>query len=390
MSEKSLIVLQGKIQRLSFRGQPSELPVYRWEDFDINSAKPACKVEFSDGTTVALSRWTGPKRTRTYPLAHIYDTYSFRSGKIITVIPIVKDEGRDTNLDRVNFITLSWMSLMNIYIILAWYVTAKKKSDCRITDQKLESSHVKTKIQEILQYKMDAHHWNHQHFIQEFIPIYSRAIKSYEKIARDHGVQLHNREVHEKFIQQVHSQDHSDILDLDRFKEVSLAKSYRSAMSEITTNHTLELRGSLPKPLFEIENNLGGRYYLTADEVEFVAQDEVIIRESKNTTRGILPSINDIKDGLFKLLLYSQLSELCYEGRVLRFTTQLCLTGKFSGGLSLPAEPSSLQKFLSQFGGRRQKSVAKTLSWVNCELGLLGIQGILKGNVDANTMGGEP
>jgi hypothetical protein len=99
--------------------------------------------------------------------------------------------------------------------------------------------------------------------------------------------------------------------------------------------------------------------------------------------------MSDIKDGLFKLLLYSQLSELCHEGRRLRFATQLYLTGKFSGELSLPAEDSFLQKFLSQFEGRRKNSVTKTLSWVNHELGLLGIQGILKGTEDASTTGGE-
>jgi hypothetical protein len=390
MSERSLIVLQGKIQRLSFYGQPSELPVYRWEEFDINSVKPACKVEFSDGTTIALSRWTGPKRTRTYPLASIYDTYSFRSGKIITVIPIVKDEGKDTNLDRVNFITLSWMSLMNIYIILAWYVAAKKKSNCRITDQKLESGYVKAKIQEILQYKLDAHHWNRQHFQREFIPIYRRAIESYDEISRVEGVQLHNREAHEIFIQKVCYPNKRDILDIDRFKEVSLAKSFRSAISETATNHGLELRGSFPKPLFEIENNLGGKYYLTADELEFIDQDEVIIRESKNTTRGILPSMSDIKDGLFKLLLYSQMSELWHEGRKLRFTTQLYLTGGFSDELVLPAGDSLLQKFLSQFEGRRRNSVEKILSWVNRELELLGIQGILKGMGQVSSSGGKP
>jgi hypothetical protein len=390
MSERSLIVLQGKIQRLSFYGQPSELPVYRWEEFDINSVKPACKVEFSDGTTIALSRWTGPKRTRTYPLASIYDTYSFRSGKIITVIPIVKDEGKDTNLDRVNFITLSWMSLMNIYIILAWYVAAKKKSNCRITDQKLESGYVKAKIQEILQYKLDAHHWNRQHFQREFIPIYRRAIESYDEISRVEGVQLHNREAHEIFIQKVCYHNKRDILDIDRFKEVSLAKSFRSAISETATNHGLELRSSFPKPLFEIENNLGGKYYLTADELEFIDQDEVIIRESKNTTRGILPSMSDIKDGLFKLLLYSQMSELWHEGRKLRFTTQLYLTGGFSDELVLPAGDSLLQKFLSQFEGRRRNSVEKILSWVNRELELLGIQGILKGMGQVSSSGGKP
>ena len=135
------LVLRGKIENLRFYGQEGELPVYSWEDFDINSVKPACKVVFPDGTAIALSRWKGPKRTRTYPLASVYETYSFRSGKIITVIPIIKDEGADTNLDRVNFITLSWMSLMNVYIILAWYVSAKKKSRTRIRDRRAIVDH---------------------------------------------------------------------------------------------------------------------------------------------------------------------------------------------------------------------------------------------------------
>jgi hypothetical protein len=375
------LVLRGKIEDLRFYGQEGELPVYSWEDFDINSVKPACKVVFPDGTAIALSRWKGPKRTRTYPLASVYETYSFRSGKIITVIPIIKDEGADTNLDRVNFITLSWMSLMNVYIVLAWYASAKKKTDSRITDQKLEGSHVRAKIEEILQYKMDAHHWNIHHFTNDFISIYDKAIERYAEIARDQQVQLHSSETHNEFVRRVRSEAHCDILDLERFKEVSLAQSQRSAISETFTEHRLELRGRFPKPLFEIENYLGGKYYLTADEVEFINEDEVIIRESKNTTRGVLPSMNDIKDGLFKLLLYSQLSELYYENRRLRFAAQIRLTGKFSDELSLPAQESHLQDFLSQFSSSPQRqSVERRLTWLNRELELLGIQAILRGN----------
>jgi hypothetical protein len=336
---------------------------------------------FSDGTAIALSRWRGPKRTRTYPLASVYETYSFRSGKIITVIPIIKDEGADTNLDRVNFITLSWMSLMNVYIILAWYVSAKKKSRTRITEQKLEGEHVRSKIEEILQYKMDAHHWNRQHFANEFIPIYRKAIESYDKIAQSQGVLLHSGKVHEDFIRHVRSGAQEDTLDLERFRELSLSQSQRSAITETSTEHRLELRGSFPKPLFEIENYLGGKYYLTADEVEFTSEDEVVIRESKNTTQSVLPSMSDIKDGLFKLLLYSQLSELYYENRRLRFAAQIRLTGKFSDELSLPAQESRLQDFLSQFSSSRQRqSVERRLTWLNRELELLGIQAILRGN----------
>jgi hypothetical protein len=234
---------------------------------------------------------------------------------------------------------------------------------------------------------MDAHHWNRQHFANEFIPIYRKAIESYDKIAQSQGVLLHGGKVHEDFIRRVHSEAQEDTLDLERFREFSLSKSQRSAITETSTEHRLELRGSFPKPLFEVENNLGGKYYLTADEIEFISEDEVIIRESKNTTRGVLPSTNDIKDGLFKLLLYSQLSALYREDRRLRFTAQIRLTGKFSGELSLPAEESCLQGFLDQFSSKRQrKSVERKLAWLNRELELLGIQAILRGN--ATSAGG--
>lgn len=37
----------------------------------------------------------------------------------MAIIPIIKDEGAGTqNNDRINFITFSWMNLLNIYIIL--------------------------------------------------------------------------------------------------------------------------------------------------------------------------------------------------------------------------------------------------------------------------------
>ncbi|MCS6959081.1 MAG: hypothetical protein RMK91_03430 [Pseudanabaenaceae cyanobacterium SKYGB_i_bin29] len=142
---RPILRLKAKIEALHFRGQLSNLVEYDWDNFHINIAKPACKIRFSSGAEIALSKWRGPKRTRTYPLAKVYNTYS-HSGKTITVIPIIKDEGGDTNLDRINYTTLSWMNSMNIYIILAWYSEAKEKDGKRLTNQKLEVSHVRKKL----------------------------------------------------------------------------------------------------------------------------------------------------------------------------------------------------------------------------------------------------
>ena len=85
---------------------------------------------------VAISWWVTPKRTRSYPYQRVYDTLSF-SGKKITIIPILKDEGKDGERDYLQWDTISLMSLLGIYVIIAYYSDAKKnpKYDNKITGQ---------------------------------------------------------------------------------------------------------------------------------------------------------------------------------------------------------------------------------------------------------------
>ncbi|MFN3360990.1 MAG: hypothetical protein ACK421_06155 [Pseudanabaenaceae cyanobacterium] len=365
---RPIVYLQGEIQDLHFRGQPANLVVYDWADFNINTVKPACRVRVAAGAEIALSKWTGPKRSRTYS----------HSGKIITVIPIIKDEGADTNCDRVNFITLSWMNLMNVYIILAWYSDAAKKSQNRLTQQKLENDYVCQKITEIVSYKMDAHHWNRQHFEQDFISIYDRALRSYELISEKLGVNLHSQALHRHFLEIVRNPTKPYCLHLEKYAQLSLPSSLRAATREVKTEHNLEqIQTGTAKGLLEIRNYLGGVYYLTADEIIFTGANSVVIQESKNTVKSSVPALNDIKDGLFKLLLYGQLQNLCLEGRNLLHSTCLRLTGRFSGRLTLPNNSQVIKKFIAS-AGLRSQSTAK-LIWLNEELRLLHIAGIVEG-----------
>lgn len=375
---RTVVRLQGSLQCLRFNGQPATLPVYEWSAFDINAVRHACKVRLPEGAEVALSKWTGPKRTRTYPLAKVYDTYT-HSGKVITVIPIIKDEGQgerkhDTNLDRVNFITLSWMNLMGVYVILAWYCDADKKDDSRITRQRLENHHVRQKIEEIVRYRMDAHHWNRDHFVEEFIPIYEKALLSYETIAHRLGVRMHPYDRQRSFLESVRDTTHPHQLDLSQYAEYSLSASERAAMREATTAHPSEyIQTGHAKGFFEIKNYLGGVYYLTADEVVFESEKQVIIQESKHSSHRFLPSLNDIKDGLFKLLLFSQMQELRLGETPLQFRTRLRLTGR----LPLPKQPAVVEQFVARLG---KPSDCKHLLWLNEELKRLGIEGVLEGS----------
>ena len=69
----------------------SNLKEFDIRDFDINNLPASCIVK--DGSfSFGLSKWVSPKRTRSYPYERVYNTLG--NSKKITVIPIIKDEGK--------------------------------------------------------------------------------------------------------------------------------------------------------------------------------------------------------------------------------------------------------------------------------------------------------
>ena len=101
-------------------------------------------IEINEKDRVAVSWWVSPKRTRSYPYARVYDTLGF-SGKKITIIPIIKDEGKDGDRDFLQWDTISLMSLLGIYVIVSYYVEAEKsgKYDNKITKQRFDIEQLK-------------------------------------------------------------------------------------------------------------------------------------------------------------------------------------------------------------------------------------------------------
>lgn len=320
-----------------------ELETYPIDNFRINCAKTSGVISLGLQNNLAFSQWSSPKRTRTYPFARIYNTYHLNSKKI-TVIPVIKDEGAGTsNNDRINFVTLSWMNLLNIYVILAWYDEADVviNSQDKITNQRLNDTYVREKILEISQYQMSALHWNTTHFEKDFKNVYLNAVKSYEYLAKKQNVMLHSAQKHldifEKFSEE-------GKFNIDKFKAYTLDKSLAAAKRESKTTHKLEYLTDGYKGLFLISNYLGGIYHLTADEV-YKENDQFIIQESKNASKAKMPSIDDVKDGLFKLILFSNLDSLCLNNQQVDFRTQLKITGILKGSLNLPNNNPAVSNF---------------------------------------------
>lgn len=327
---------------------PDKLVLYDLAQFNVNKAHAYGLINLGTSrNNLAFSKWVSPKRTRTYPFARIYNTYHLNTKKV-AIIPIIKDEGAGTqNNDRINFITFSWMNLLNIYIILAWYEDAEKKPGTidRITNQILNVESVREKLIEVSRYQMSALQWNTTHFERDFEPIYLNAVAGYEKISQEQNVLVHNPQAHLDTLEKFKVDDR---FSLTFFKEVSLPHSYAATRRESLTTHELESLGGNAKGIFSISNYLGGEYYLTADEV-YWENNQLVIQEVKNSSTGKLPSTDDIKDGLFKLILFASMEEVTVDGREnIQFITRLKLTGALIGSLFLPCATEDIFNFCAE------------------------------------------
>lgn len=357
---------EGFIKDVQYKAFLAEdLSKYDYVGFDINNAQTSGKIVFPDGD-FSFSKWVSPKRTRSYPFERLYNT--FNSPMRLTVIPVLKDEGLDGDLDRIQYSTISWMNLLNIYIVLAYYDKASKNqrplqfSRNKITNQQFNADVVKEQITKISQYKQSALHWNRTLIDENFVYIYKLALESYERISKETGAKVHDRNIQEQYLATI-------MRDFENFKNISLRGSKGASVRETQTSHGFEYLSDGLKATFQIENYLGGIYYLTADEViQNEKENMYIIQEAKNSTGGFLPSLSDIKDGLFKLILYSNLDTLKLDSNPVMFKSRLKLTGKkVSGSLLMPCDESLITKFLEKNKGNYSKKEEETLHKLNQE-----------------------
>ena len=314
------------------------------DDFEVNQAKAYGLIK-SASTEVAYSKWVSPKRTRSYPFARIYNTYNYN--KVVTIIPVVKDEGKDGDRDRLQYSTISLMNLLNVYIVLAYYETAEKShkpgqaSKNKLTNQKFNNNFVKAQIKEILKYKQSALHWNKNLFEERFTTIFETALDCYDAISQQTGVLIHSRQKLQQDLNKI-------IAEFEEFKNISLKGSQAASKREALTAHAQEHLIDGKKGTFSIENYLGGVYFLTPDEI-FRNGDLYTIQESKNTSSRSLPSKSDIKDGLFKLILYYNLDRITVNQQEFAFISKLKLTGaNVTDSILLPEEIDKINSFFAK------------------------------------------
>lgn len=255
----------------------------------------------------AVSWWVSAKRTRSYPFARVYDTLSF-SGKKVTIIPIYKDEGADGDRDFLQWDTLSLMSLLQIYVIIGYYRSAEKSErfDNKITKQKFDYEYIIGQINRLLNFQSDALHWN---LLQaDLAPtIAHMAVEAYERLSYTSGVKMHSSQSILKRIEKIS-------LGGEDFKRTSRNQARLAQTREVGVVQPKEKINDGKKATITINNYLGGQYYLTIDEAR-TNNGDLFLVECKHSKSGVFPSINDIKDGLIKMILFTNLENVHVENK---------------------------------------------------------------------------
>jgi len=361
--------ISGKITGIEYRIHLKEdLRKFSFVDFDINEM-PASFILEDKNVSFSISKWVSPKRTRSYPYERVYNTLS--GSKKITIIPIVKDEGFKGDRDFIQWDTVSLMSLLDVYVILAYYETAEKHKSRKdkITNQSFNNDFIISKINEIKSYHSSALHWNINELKENLYKVMDKVKHSYSHIEKSLKIRLHSNKGLEDFQKQITK-------DLDLFMDSSRRKSMEAQSREIETTQPKEFLKTITKAKITITNYLGGKYFLTIDEIELEKQMIYLI-ESKHSKSSILPSLSDIKDGLLKLILLSNLKDVTIDGKKIKYKPVLNLTSfKLKG--SVQSNSKEFEKYLdvNSFNERNKNLIRKIFKEANDNNYLIRLEGV--------------
>ncbi len=347
--------IKAKITGIEYQSKLiSKLSEFDIEDFNINDL-PASAVVKDGSFFFGISKWVSPKRTRSYPYERIYNTLG--NAKKITVIPIIKDEGKCGDRDFIQWDTVSLMSLLDVFVIFAYYKNAEQHPirENKITNQKFDNELVKSKIKDIKSYHSSALHWNLKEIEHSFPQLIQKVKSSYNSIGKQLNIEFHNEEGIDRFANQF-------INGVKNFMDTSRQKAQEAQNREMKTIQPKEALSTLTKAKITIENYLGGKYYFTTDEIKIEGQNIFLI-ESKHSKTSLLPSVGDIKDGLLKMILYTNLKEVQINNVQYNPKPVIKLTStKLKGSISSFDSVDEIKRFMSkQRFSKKQKSIIENL-----------------------------
>jgi hypothetical protein len=115
------------------------------------------------------------------------------------------------------------------------------------------------------------------------------------------------------------------------------------------------------KSRITISDYLGGKYFYTVDEAIY-ENDTLFLIESKHHQGGKITSKGDIKEGLVKMIVYRNMTNVRREGKPVKFKAVLRLTAsEMKGAITSDAKDAELAKFvlLNNFDRKQTEMLQK-------------------------------
>lgn len=337
----------GKITGVKYRVlYSSSLEEFKISNIDINTA-PSSFILNNKKSKYAVSKWVSPKRTRSYPYERVYNTLNI--SKKITIIPIIKDEGASGDRDFIQWDTISLMSLLDVYVIIAYYNDADAKNN-KITNQKFDNKFIISKIKQIEEFHSSALHWNLNELENSNInKIASKAKLEYQKISNRTEVLLHSETGIDNFINRISK-------DVNSFMQFSRDKAKKAQEREIKTTQPKEALLTDTKAKITLTNYLGGEYYITVDET-LLDGNRLNLIEGKHSRTSKLPSKGDIKDGLLKMILYTNICDVRVNNQKVTTYPKLLLTSSNLTGILTSNSPLEERTIFYQNNNIKQSNI---------------------------------
>ena len=329
--------ISGSIERIKYKQFVNDnLRESKLENFDINNSTGAFLLN-NGVETIAVSRWISPKRTRSYPYERVYDTLAF-NGKKVTIIPVVKDEGLGGQRDFLQWDTIALMSLLDVQVVLACYDSAEKntKRNDQITKQNFDNVYITSRLNEIFAFQGTPREWNERE-AKQLKAMFEKSKLAYAKISKETKTYLHDETALNELIKFAETPQ--------KFLEFSRDKSRKAQAREFVTEQPKEALATDTKAKVTINNALFGRYFFTCDETKLEPKTIYLI-EAKHSQRSKFPSRNDIKDGLVKMMLYTNLTGVKVGAKSYDLKVQIRLTSnQLNGSTNSDAKDEIIEKF---------------------------------------------
>ena len=329
-------IIEGKIGNQSYQFKmDSDLQPMDFVEA-MQRSKKVFKSKFLNKETVAISVWTTPKRTKTYPLARVYTTLSY-GGTKITIIPVLTDYGKHGERGKIQPSTVDWMTSVGVFLILGVYVDVEKGKKGKLAKnanaktkssegkpkfakgQRFDIKYLQKQIEEIIENKPDIKKWNESQRIK--IPnLLEKAINNYKRFSEELDVPLSDFSRLEKKVE-IWKNDFEQFLA----DQEDLSKGAQD--SETHADHKLE---DVPGKKGKINIDFGEsrKLYITSDNMK-LDKDKCLVTflEGKNASKGKFPGREDIKEALFKLMIFKN-SDFHLEGKKFEKKLVCYLTGQ--------------------------------------------------------------